>query len=116
MDKKFELGLADKEMTADLFRLVFKPMECDIALLKSTQSDVLVGSGKNTKVHEAAMILGEEVKRVEQLAEEFAAKVPELEFSPAEILSFLMGYRQSPRQPIDNVEIWMRRRGAYLVV
>jgi chaperone BCS1 len=109
VDKKVELGLADKKMTADLFCFVFKPMEGDVALPKDVQSDVLVRSGENTEVHEAAMSLGEEIKRVEQLAQEFAAKVPELEFSPAELLSFLMGYRQSPREAIDNVEIWMTR-------
>jgi hypothetical protein len=39
------------------------------------------------------------------LAEEFAAKVLELKFSPVEIISFLLGYRQSPKEAIDNVEI-----------
>jgi chaperone BCS1 len=39
------------------------------------------------------------------LAEEFAARVPELKFSLAEIISFLLGYRQSPKEAIDNVEI-----------
>jgi chaperone BCS1 len=60
-------------------------------------------------VHEAARSQEEEVRRVEQLAKEFAASVPELEFGPAEILSFLLEYRQSPREAIDNVEIWMTR-------
>jgi hypothetical protein len=34
---------------------------------------------------------------------EFAAKVPELEFSPAKILSFLLEYRQSLEEAIANV-------------
>jgi hypothetical protein len=37
------------------------------------------------------------------LTEEFAAKVPQLEFSPAEILSFLLGYRKSLEEAISNV-------------
>jgi chaperone BCS1 len=104
VDKKVELGLADKKMTADLFCVVFKPVECDVAPPKNAQSDVLVGEDR--KVHEAARSQEEEVKRVEQLAEEFAARVPELEFSPAEIVSFLLEYRQSPGEAIDNVEAW----------
>ena len=32
VDEKVELGLADKEMTADIFRLVFKPVKGDVAL------------------------------------------------------------------------------------
>jgi chaperone BCS1 len=43
------------------------------------------------------------------LAKEFAARVPELEFSPAEVLSFILEYRQSPGEAIDNVEAWMTR-------
>jgi mitochondrial chaperone BCS1 len=35
VDKKVELGLADKKMTADLFCVVFKPIEGDVALLKN---------------------------------------------------------------------------------
>jgi chaperone BCS1 len=43
------------------------------------------------------------------LAEELAARVSELEFSLAEILSFLLEYRQSPGEAIDNVEAWTTR-------
>jgi mitochondrial chaperone BCS1 len=70
---------------------------------------VLVRSGENRKVNKAARSQGEEVKRVEQLAEEFAAKVLELKFSLAEIISFLLGYRQLPKEAIDNVEMWVTR-------
>jgi chaperone BCS1 len=43
VDKKVELGLADKKMTADLFYVVFKPVEGDIAPPKNSQLNVLVG-------------------------------------------------------------------------
>jgi chaperone BCS1 len=46
----------------------------------------------------------EEAKRVERLAKKFAIKVPELKFSPAKIFSFLLEYRKSPEEAIDNVE------------
>jgi chaperone BCS1 len=100
VDQKVELGLADKKMTADLFRLVFKPMEGDVALPEDAQSGGLVG--EDEKVPEAAWSQNEEAE-VERLAEEFAAEVPQLEFSPAEILSFLSGYRKSPEEAIGNV-------------
>ena len=38
------------------------------------------------------------------MAKEFVVKVPELKFSPAEILSFLLGYKKSPEEAIGNVE------------
>ncbi|KAH8650403.1 P-loop containing nucleoside triphosphate hydrolase protein, partial [Tricladium varicosporioides] len=91
VDKRFELGLADKKMTAELVK------------------ESKFRSGENREVHEAVMGPDEEIKRVEQLAQEFAAKVPELEFSPAELLSFLMGYKQSPEEVVDNLEAWMTR-------
>jgi chaperone BCS1 len=102
VDKKVELGLADKNMTSDLFCLVFKPVAGDVAPLEATQSEVLVG--EDGKAPETARNQREEVERVEQLAKEFAAKVPELKFSPAGILSFLLEHKQSPEEAIDNVE------------
>ncbi|EEQ90206.1 mitochondrial chaperone bcs1 [Blastomyces dermatitidis ER-3] len=44
---------------------------------------------------------------VDPLAHEFAGKVPELEFSLAEILSFLIKNRRSPKQAVGNVAAWM---------
>jgi chaperone BCS1 len=100
VDKRVELGLADEKMTADLFCVVFKPVEGGVALLEDAQLDVLARED-----HEAATSQREEdVKGVGRLAKEFAARVPELKFSPAEILSFLLEYRQSPEEAIDNVE------------
>jgi mitochondrial chaperone BCS1 len=43
------------------------------------------------------------------LANEFAAKVPKLEFGPAGGLSFLLVNKQSAGQAVDNVEVWMAR-------
>jgi chaperone BCS1 len=109
VDKKVELGLADSKMTVDFFSMVFTPREGDVTLPKNAQSDGLVELGENERVPEAARSQEEEVKKVERLAEAFAAKVPELEFSPAEISSFLLDHRQSPEEAIDNVEAWMAR-------
>ena len=121
VNRKVKLGLTNKKMTEDLFCIVFKPVEGDVALPKNFQSDVLVRLGEDSKAPEPARsqeeevqrvegeeierVEGEEVERVERLAEEFAARVPELVFSPAEILSFLLEYRQSPGEAIDNMEI-----------
>ena len=46
VDKKVELGLADKEMTADIFRLIFKPVEGDIVPAEDAQSDILTGQDR----------------------------------------------------------------------
>jgi chaperone BCS1 len=98
VDKKVKLGLADNQMAADLFCLVFKPVEGDVAFTEDAQS------GEKRRVHEVALGQREEAERVERLAKEFAGKVPELKFSPAEIFSFLLEHRKSPEEAIDNVE------------
>ncbi|KAH6702763.1 BCS1 N terminal-domain-containing protein [Leptodontidium sp. MPI-SDFR-AT-0119] len=103
VDKKVELGLADSNMAADLFCLVFKPVEGAVAPPENTQSDALVGSGENRKVHESVRSQKKEAERVERLAENFAAQVPELNFSTAEILSFLLKHKKSPEGAIDNL-------------
>jgi chaperone BCS1 len=42
---------------------------------------------------------------LKKLATDFASKVPEQEFSAAEILSFLLQYRNSPRIAMENVQM-----------
>ncbi|KAH6661756.1 hypothetical protein B0J14DRAFT_571426 [Halenospora varia] len=44
-----------------------------------------------------------------KLATEFANKLPEQEFSPAEIQSFLLEYRRSPHMAVENVQEWVVR-------
>ena len=83
VDRKVEFRLADEEIITQLFCIVFKHSEGDV------QSSVLL-----------------EEEKIDRLAKDFTAKVPKLEFSPAEILSFLLEYKQSPREAIGNVEAW----------
>jgi len=106
VDKKVELGLADKKMTVEIFRLIFKPVEGDAGPPEDTQSDGLVG--EDERVSEAAWSQNEEVG-VERLAEQLAAKMPELEFSLAEIQSFLLAHKHSPGMAVANVNQWMTK-------
>ena len=87
-DMKIELPYANKDVIARLFRMVFKP-------LKDDTSD--------------ATELADDEDTIEWLTNEFVEKVSEGEFSPAEIQSFLVENRESPRMAVENVEHWMRR-------
>jgi chaperone BCS1 len=49
VDKKIELGLADNKITVDLFCLIFKLVQKDVALPKDARPE------DNTKVHKAAV-------------------------------------------------------------
>lgn len=84
VDEKAEFELADTNMSAQLFAFIFKP---DIAIdtKRESEADVVV----------------------DRLATEFASKVPELEFSPAQIMSFLLQHRQSPTAALEYTEKWV---------
>jgi mitochondrial chaperone BCS1 len=49
----------------------------------------------------------QEHEAVDLLAYQFATKIPELEFSPAEVMSFLAGNFLSPEQALCEAEKWM---------
>ncbi|OAA55785.1 mitochondrial chaperone bcs1 [Niveomyces insectorum RCEF 264] len=88
VDKKIELAFTDKDVIAQLFCLVFKQSEHDIPDHEKPYNDD---------------------ETVERIANEFANKVPEREFSPAEIQSFLVENRGSARDAVQKVQAWMTR-------
>ncbi len=47
--------------------------------------------------------------KVDRLAIQFAVKIPELEFSPAEVSGYTTDNRQSPQRAVDGIEAWMAR-------
>lgn len=54
----------------------------------------------------------EDDETVERYAGEFAREIPEGEFSPAEIQSFLVEHRGSARVAVEKVQEWMERTRA----
>jgi len=80
VDKKVEFQYADCAMTSQLFDFVFQ---------QDTEDDRPDGTG------------------LRDLRAMFVAKVPELEFSSAEILSHLLQYRQSPTAAVEHVGEWI---------
>jgi chaperone BCS1 len=97
-DMKIEFQLADEEMVTRLFCFVYDPK-----LGKVEGSDPMT-SLESDETDKGNIIEDEEILK---LAEKFAAKVPKLEFSPAEIMSLLLANKQSPRQAIDSVDAWI---------
>ncbi|KAJ6437510.1 sugar transporter protein [Purpureocillium lavendulum] len=81
VDKKAEFQYADAAMTSQLFGFVFQQE-----------------AGEDGSCNDSAVC---------DLAADFVAKVPELEFSPAEILSHLLQYRKSPTAAIEHTEEWV---------
>jgi chaperone BCS1 len=86
VDMKLELGYTNQDTNGRLF--------CALFMRDDTLPD---GSQR-----------GDEVT-LRKLMTEFANKIPEQEFSPAEIQSFLLEYRRSPHMAVENVQEWVVR-------
>lgn len=87
VDVKVAFALANKDIVSQLFCIVYQ--RCDDTTDKTMQ----------VKYNHV----------VEEQATEFADKMPELEFSSAELLSFLLENRQSPDMALKNAPQWVRR-------
>ncbi|RTE68422.1 hypothetical protein BHE90_017199 [Fusarium euwallaceae] len=79
IDMEVEFQLADRDITKDIFRFIF---------------------GKPA-------VQGECDGEVGGQADEFASKVPESEFSPAEIMSYLLPHRSCPAAAVENCGRWV---------
>ncbi|KAH8691791.1 hypothetical protein BGW36DRAFT_431042 [Talaromyces proteolyticus] len=88
VDKTILFKRADKKIVTQLFCTIFKQTP--------------TGYEQPTKETDDLAI--------ERLAEEFAARVPEEEFSPAKILSFLLEHKHSPADAVDRVQEWVTKQ------
>lgn len=78
--------LADRKISAQLFHTVFKQMP----------------DHKQSKIKFCD-------ETIERLANDFASKMPDQVFSPAEVLSFLLEQKNSPFGAITGVENWVAK-------
>lgn len=85
-DKKVHFKLADETTSTQLFHTVFK------RTLDFKQPEERFGD-----------------ETIDRLAENFASKVPDQVFSPAEVLSFLLERKNSPIDAVNGVKDWVAR-------
>lgn len=95
VDTKLQLGLTTYDINAQLF----------ISIFRSNISDKRKGAEKAEVVRLKKLEIESETE-LKALATDFARKVPENEFSPAEI-QLLVGYRKSPAMAVQNVQEWV---------
>lgn len=82
IDMRFEIPLADSDVTKDLFSFVFGP----------------------EKHHNA---VDEEIfLELSRLAADFAKKVPELKYSTAQIMSYLLKHKNSAEKALKEADDW----------
>lgn len=85
IDLKLELSYADSKLTANLFEFMYKPVE-DVQSLNK-----------------------DETAAIERAARDFAAIVPEHEFSVAQIMSYIQQNWDSPATAVKNSRKWVKQ-------
>ncbi|KEY70777.1 hypothetical protein S7711_03272 [Stachybotrys chartarum IBT 7711] len=106
VDMVVKFGLADAGMSAAIFRAIYVPYEDeDVDEGSKAVQDAPPNSEKVAT--EKAEQREKSINRIDGLAQEFAAKVPEHEFSPAEIQGLLLRHKHKPEMAIEQVDKWV---------
>ncbi|KAM3547732.1 hypothetical protein ARSEF4850_009838 [Beauveria asiatica] len=103
VDKKVEFGLASREMLLELFRYVYLPLSSKTERVGDKDEGVV-----NNQVAQDTQ------KHIKELAAMFADRVPAMKYSPAQILSFLIAHRHSPRDAVENVSSWVEEGEGFI--
>ncbi|KAK7178372.1 mitochondrial chaperone bcs1 [Paraphaeosphaeria sporulosa] len=98
-DMRVEFQLADRDMISQLFFFVYGSEPANLIQRDGTENSV-DEDGKVNVTHNRELC---------QMAKELAAKMPEYEFSPAEIMSLLLANKHLPRRAVADVGAWMER-------
>ncbi|KAK3381374.1 BCS1 N terminal-domain-containing protein [Podospora didyma] len=113
VDMIVKFDRADVEMTASIFRAIFAPLEGDdvpvirLTGAKPVRFTLEEEKQKADKEAEAKKKKDEIIARVNVLADQFAAKIPAHEFSPAEIQGFLLKNKRNPEGAVEGAEQWV---------
>lgn len=107
VDMIVQFGLADTGMIAAIFRAIFAPLEGDSSAKRPAAENAPDADEVLKRLAADKASRDETVAKVERLAEEFAAKIPPHEFSPAELQGFLMKSKRNPEGAVAGAEAWM---------
>ncbi|OJJ46179.1 hypothetical protein ASPZODRAFT_67073 [Penicilliopsis zonata CBS 506.65] len=91
VDVSITFGYSDTTAIQDLFRSIYGTLHHDHAASSSSE--------KKTALYSDAQI--------EQLASDFASRVPGGEFTPAEIQGYLLKHKNAPEEAIDGAVAWV---------
>ncbi|KAL6854629.1 BCS1 N terminal domain-containing protein [Trichoderma novae-zelandiae] len=113
VDMVVPFSLADRSMTEAIFRAIYAPFESEITSDEvALQAKKGVTSSKPAAPDDAAKERwakqhAEISQRIEALSLQFSAKIPEFEFSPAEIQGLLLRHKRSPEDVIAAADAWV---------
>ncbi|KAH7413019.1 BCS1 N terminal-domain-containing protein [Cadophora sp. MPI-SDFR-AT-0126] len=125
VDMTVEFKLSNAQMISTIFRSIFATLEGDMPP-SATRNSIAIRSPlkcssdlaptakllADEKAAEAAAALAVkkiEGARIEQLSEEFAALIPSMNFSPAEIQGYLLKHKRDPEKAIQGAPAWVEK-------
>ena len=109
IDMSIHFGLADSGMSASIFRAIYAPYEDEMMDLLAQESGMAtdatdeVATAKNISEKRRSEIRD----RVSEQADKFAVKMPDLEFSPAEVQGLLLRHKRNPERALTSVDEWV---------
>ncbi|PKX99301.1 putative BCS1-like ATPase [Aspergillus novofumigatus IBT 16806] len=111
VDMTIAFGYADRNAMRELFSAIYSMLEGDART--SQMKSVRKASGQREKKHAKATATQWKRQRlskekIAELASEFASRIPEGEFTAAEIQGHLLNYKNEPEAAINAVEEWVR--------
>ncbi|KAL5373610.1 hypothetical protein PMIN06_012491 [Paraphaeosphaeria minitans] len=103
-DMRVEFQLADRDMIIQLFFFIYGSEPSNLI-----QRDGSEDSADEDSADEDSKVNITHNRELRQLAKKLAAKIPEFEFSPAEIMSFLLANKHLPRRAVADVGAWVEK-------
>jgi len=128
VDMTIKFDLANTQMITTIFRSIFATLEGDIPASAKPSSAISIRSPSTTiskaetsrlqledekkKAEEEAAFLAlkkREDEKVSRLGEEFAALIPTMTFSPAEIQGYLLKHKRQPEIAVKEAPAWVEK-------
>ncbi|PMD40489.1 hypothetical protein L207DRAFT_543976 [Hyaloscypha variabilis F] len=126
VDMTIKFDLANTQMITTIFRSIFATLEGDIpptakplptirvpsSSLSKTEISLRAIEDEKRKAEEEAEFLAlkkREEEKVAKLGEEFAALIPTMTFSPAEIQGFLLKWKRQPEMAVKEAPAWVEK-------
>ncbi|VUC25812.1 unnamed protein product [Clonostachys rosea] len=106
VDLMVEFSLADEEVAASIFRAIYTPYEGEVLLGTNSQG---ASPRAMTEDEKAVAKRSQVIADIKDMAMDFAAKIPQGEFSPAEIQGLLLQHKRDPLAAIQGVDPWIKR-------
>ncbi|CAK7228604.1 hypothetical protein SEUCBS140593_006968 [Sporothrix eucalyptigena] len=106
VDMQVKFDRADRTMTEALFQSIFATLEGD-SIMSSSKGNGKGGDSKKKSEEDIAAEEAAEAARLDALAKEFSAVVPELTFSPAELQGFLLKHKRDPAGAVAGAAAWV---------